>query len=70
MSAEKNYYNIYPDLGFLPNEVFDYIKELEEQKQILTKELKVIYYSNNESYYDYDRIKILLKGLGEDIKDD
>ena len=37
------------------------VKELEEQNKILKRELKIIYDSHGKSYYDMDRIKLLVK---------
>jgi hypothetical protein len=51
-------------------EVYEsYITELKEQNTTMIKELKIIYYSRN-SFYDYDRINFLIKGItGRPIED-
>ena len=37
------------------------VQKLEEENEILKKELKVIFNSHGKSYYDMDRIKLLVK---------
>ena len=67
--AKKNYLRLKSTLDdFIPNLLMfcdNYIEELEERIEILTRELKIIYESHGKTYYEIDRIKFLIKS-GED----
>ena len=63
MSERKETYwsGVYHSLKKRIKKLEEENKELKERNEILVRELKIIYDSNGKTYYDLDRIKILVK---------